>query len=103
MFSLGASCLPRTIRLKLTEQHLLCVIANASVDLQDVVTNEPHEVGKVRHRRLVDDELEHGLLLDAVDVQGQGAHGDPHHALAVVEKLDGLRVQREVVRVLRKK
>lgn len=34
------------------------------------------------------------------DVQREGTDGDPHHALVVVEELDGLGVQREVVGVL---
>ena len=82
---------------------LLSVVPDASVDLQDVVADEPDEVGEVRHRRLVDHELEHRVLLHAVNVQGQGPDGDSNHRLAVVEELDGLRVQREVVGVLKDK
>ena len=66
-----------------------------------MVSDEPDEVAEVGHGRLVDDKLEHGLVVDPVDVEGQGPDGDPDHALAVVEELDRLRVQREVVGVLR--
>ena len=40
------------------------------------------------------------LLQYLVYVEGERPHGNAHHALAVVEELDGLRVQREVVGVL---
>ena len=81
--------------------NLLSIIADTSVDLQDVVANEPDKVGKVGDGGLVNDELEHGLVLDAVDVEGEGPDGNPDHALAVIEELDGLRVEGEVVGVLK--
>lgn len=62
--------------------------------------NEPDEVAKVRGGGAVADELEHARVLHAVDVQGDGAHGDADHRLGVVEELDGLRVEGKVVRVL---
>lgn len=65
-----------------------------------MIADEPDEVGEVRSGGLVDDELEHGLLFDTVDVESEGPDGDANHALAVVEELDRLRVQRKVVRVL---
>ncbi len=80
--------------------YLLCVVPDTGVDVQDVVADEPDQVGEVWDGRLVDDEAQHGLLLRAVHVEGEGADGDAHHRLRVVEELDGLRVQREVVRVL---
>ena len=40
------------------------------------------------------------LVLDLVHVEAERSDGDPHHALAVVEELDRLRVEREVVVVL---
>ena len=82
--------------------YSLDVVPDARVHVEDVVADEPDEVGEVWHGRLVDDELEHALLVDAVDVEGERAHGDAHHALAVVEELDRLRVEREVVRVLKR-
>lgn len=81
-------------------RSLLCVVAHACVNVQDVVADEPDEVGEVWHGRLVDDEAEHGVLVHAVHVQGQCAHGDAHHGLGVVEELDRLRVQGKVIGVL---
>jgi hypothetical protein len=39
-----------------TVHFLLSIVANASVDLQDVVADEPDQVGEVGHGSLVDDE-----------------------------------------------
>lgn len=80
--------------------NLLSIVANAGVQLQNVVADEPDEVGEVGRGRLVLDELEHGRVLHSVDVESERAHCDAHHALAVLEELDGFRVQGEVVRVL---
>ena len=65
-----------------------------------MISDEPDQVGKVGDGRLVDDEAKHGLLLDTVDVEREGSDGDPDHALAVVEELDGLGIEREIVGVL---
>jgi len=42
--------------------NLLCIVTNACVDLEDVIADEPDQVGEVGHGRLVDHELQHGLL-----------------------------------------
>jgi hypothetical protein len=55
-------------RISLKEQNLLCVVPDARVNVKDVVSDEPDEVGEVGDGGLVDDELEHGLLFDAVHV-----------------------------------
>lgn len=68
-----------------------------------MVADEPDKIGEVGDGRLVYDEFEHGVLVDAVDVEGKGSDSDPDHALAVVEEFDGLRVQGKVVRVLEMK
>ena len=81
-------------------RYLLGVPLDTCVDVQYLVTDEPHQVGEIWHGCLVDDKLEHGLLLDAVNVQGEGAHRHPHHTLRVVEELDRLRVEGEVVGML---
>ena len=80
--------------------YSLGVVPHAGVDVEDVVADEPHEVGKVWHGRLVDDELEHGFFVDAVDVEGERPHGDPNHRLRVVEELNRLGVEGKVVGVL---
>lgn len=81
---------------------LLDVGADTGVDVEDVVADKPDEVGEVGHSRLVDDEAQHRLLLSAIHVERQRPDCDAYHALWVVEELDGLRVEREVVGVLRK-
>lgn len=65
-----------------------------------MVSNEPHQVGEVGGRRPVAYKLQHGLVIDTVDVEGERPHGNPHHGLWVVEELDSLGVEREVVGVL---
>ena len=81
-------------------RYSLSVIANAGIDVQDVIAYKPDQVGEIRYSRLVDHELNHGLLFDLVHVQSQRPHRDPDHAFAVIEKFDGLGVEREVVGML---
>ena len=83
--------------------HLLCVTFYACVNVQNVIADEPDQVGEVGYGGLVYDEAEHGVVFNLVDVEGERAHGYPHHALRVVEELDGLGVQGEVIGVLKKR
>ncbi len=65
-----------------------------------VITYKPDKVGEVGSGRFIRDELEHCLILHLKHVQAEGPHRNSHHALAVVKKLNGLRVQGEIMRVL---
>lgn len=80
------------------DRDLLGVVPHAGVELEDVISDEPNEVAEVRSGRFVPDEREHRLVLDPIDVQSHRLHGDSHHALQVVEELEGLVVE-EVDRV----
>lgn len=82
------------------KHHLLGVVAYTSIHVQDMISDEPDQVGEIWHSRLVNDELQHGLLFRSVHVEGQGSNRDADHALAMVEELDGFRVEGEIVGVL---
>lgn len=62
-----------------------CMLREVQRDLMEVVIT-----GGAGHK------VQHGGVLHAVYVDGQHAYGGPHHALAVVEELLCLCVQREV-------
>ena len=72
----------------------------AVVDFEDMIPDEPDEIGKVWNSCAISDELEHGRLLHSEDIQSQGSDYYPDHLFAVVEELDCFCVQRKVVRVL---
>ena len=76
------------------------IVPHAIVDLENVVADEPDQVGEIGSSCLVRDKLQHGLVLHSVHVEGEGPDSNPDHALAMVEELDGLCVQGEVVGVL---
>ena len=105
--------------LQLVDALVVRVVPNTVVNLQDVVPDEPDQVGEVRSRRLICHKLKHPettkgvrskltnqnlsfspLILHLVHVEAERPDRDPHHALAVVEELDGLGVEREVIIVL---
>lgn len=92
-------CSPRSTSLY-HPPYSLHITSHAVLQLQDVVADEPHQVGEVRGGGPVSDELQHGLVVDAVHVEGQCPHRYPDHGLGVVEELDGFGVQRKVVGVL---
>ena len=61
------------------------------------------EAPKIKSPIKIHDWPEHGLILNLVDVESERPDRDAHHALAVVEELDGLGVQGEVIGVLKKR
>ena len=67
-----------------------------------MVANEPYQVGKVGYGCLVDNEPQHGLIVHFVDVKSKRSHRNTNHRLAVMEEFDGLRVQREIICVLKR-
>ena len=77
-------------------------MSDTGINFQDMVPDEPDQVGKVRDSGFVDNEPQHGLVLHFVHIESQGPHGDSHHRLTVVEELDGFRIQREIVGVLQR-
>ena len=77
-------------------------MSDTGINFQDMVPDEPDQVGKVRDSGFVDNEPQHGLVLHFVHIESQGSHGDSHHRLTVVEELDGFRIQREIVGVLQR-
>ena len=84
------------------QKNLLRIVPDTSVNFQNVVADEPDQIGKVRHGRFVDHKPQHGVILNPVNIQGQGSNRDANHGLAMVEKLDGFSVQRKVIGVLQK-
>lgn len=64
-----------------------------------MLSDEPDQVAKVRCGRFVPYKLEHVRVLNFVHIQRDRANRDPNHRLRMVEELDGLRIEREVVRV----
>ncbi len=57
---------PLCYNINKNKNNLLSIVANACVDLEDVVADEPDEVGEVGHGCLVDHELQHGLLQQTI-------------------------------------
>ena len=53
----------------LLRSYLLGIIPHASVNFQDVVANEPDQVGEVGNGRLVDNKPQHGLVVHFVHVE----------------------------------
>ena len=86
--------------LQLVDALVVCVVPDTVVNLEDVVPDEPDQVGEVGGGRLVRHELQHPLVLNLVHVEAEGPDRYPDHALAVVEELDGLGVEGEVVIML---
>ena len=84
-------------------ENLLCIGADTCINFQDMVPNEPDQVGKVGDGGFVDNEPQHGLIFHFVNIETQGPHRDSHHRFTVVKELDGFRVQREIVGVLQSK
>ena len=106
--------------------HSLGLRQQALVQLDDVVADEPDQVGEVGCGRLAADVLQHGRVVHCgrdgrgvqgshtgwahggedlrtlVDVEGEGSDRDAHHALTVVEELDGLCVEGKVPQVLQR-
>lgn len=68
-----------------------------------MISNEPYEIAEVRRGSSVSDEGEHRGVFDAIYVQRQRANRYADHAFGVIEKLYGLRVQWEIVGVLKQK
>ena len=81
-------------------ENLLCIVADTCINFQDMVPNEPDQVGKVRDGGFVDNEPQHGLIFHFVNIETQGPHRNSHHRFTVVKELDGFRIQREIVGVL---